>query len=101
MLCDTIEPRTQIRHPLRHPILLLFPPRHLLSPISHLLLCSGTSNLSYRRETSLDRPTLSFRPENRKLSEIVRYEAVQEALLDQIRDDRLDLLKRQGQVPAP
>jgi hypothetical protein len=59
-----------------HPILLLFLPWHLLSPISHPFLFSGTNNLPHQQETSLDSPALNFRPKNRKSSEIVRHEAV-------------------------
>jgi hypothetical protein len=88
----------QIHHPARTPILLLFPPWHLLFPISHPFLFSGTNNLPQQQETSLDSPALNFRPNNRKSSEIVRHEAVQEALLHQIRDDRLDLRDGRGQV---
>jgi hypothetical protein len=65
--------------PCPHPILLLFPPWHLLSPISHPFLCSNTNNLPHEQETSLNKPALSFLPKNRKSSEIVRHEAVQEA----------------------
>jgi hypothetical protein len=89
--------RTQIHHPTRTHILLLFPPQHLLPHLSSFLF-SGTSSLPHQQETSLDSPALNFRPKNRKSSEIVRHEAVQEALLDQIRDDRLNPREGRGQV---
>jgi hypothetical protein len=46
--------------PSPYPILLLFPPQHLLSPSSRPFLFSSTNNLPHRQETSLDSPALNF-----------------------------------------